>query len=160
MWEAAGAPGQSATYHYPDHQRMSLKQELKSKGRDWKCPVSECYKWPWDICKCQGVWQYSKTRTHCDAFLSYEMLFWKYCSWTARLKKINKICGGQIYLYLQEALCSFWIPDCFWLSMAPYFRSAVQGLQGAFGHNKTQVSIFFSSALTSQMLHTVNHFIP
>lgn len=159
--EEVGAPGQSATYHYPNQQRMSLKQELKSKGRDWKCPVSECYKWPWDIsCNCQRVWLYSQARTHYDAFLSHEILFLKYCSCAIRLHRINKSCGGQIYLYLQEVLSSFWILDHFWLSVAPSFCSAVQGLQRALSHNKTQVSIFFSPALTPQTLHTVSHILP
>lgn len=139
--EEAGAPGQSATYHYPNQQKMSLKQELKSKGRDWKCPVSECYKWPWDIsCKCQGVWLYLQARTHCDAFLSHEILFLKNWPCTLRLRRINTICGRQIYLYLQEVLSS-WILDHFWLSVAPFFCSAVQGLQRALSHSKTQVAI-------------------
>lgn len=41
-WGEAAAPGQSATYHYSNQQRMSLKQELKSKGR-------ERLKVPWSL---------------------------------------------------------------------------------------------------------------
>lgn len=158
--EEAEVPGPSATYHYPNQQRMSLQQELKSKVRDWNCPFSECDKWPWDIsCKHQGVWLHSWARTHCDAFLSHEMLFLKYYSCSIWLHIINKICGRQIYLYLQEVLSSFWILDPFWLSVDPSFCSAVQSLQRALSHNKTQVSLFFSSALTPQTLHAVSHIL-
>lgn len=145
--EEVGAPGLSATYHYPNQKRMSLEQELKSKGKGWKCPFSECYKWPWDIsCKCQAVWVCSRARTRCDAFLSHELLFLKYCACIMRFHGINKICVRQIYLYLQEVLSSFWILDHFWSSVAP-FCSAIQGIQRALSHNESQVSIFFSSPL-------------
>lgn len=111
------------------HWNKSWSQKAE---RDWKCPVSECCKWPSDIsCKCQGVWLYSQARTHSDAFLSHKILFLKYHSCTLRLHRINKICGRQIYLCLREALSSFWILDHLWLSMAPSFCSAVQGLQSS-----------------------------
>lgn len=76
-----------------------------------------------------NVWLYSQARAHGDAFLSHEILFLKYHSCTLRLHRINKICSRQIYLCLQEALSCFWILDHLWLSIAPSFCSAVQGLQ-------------------------------
>lgn len=111
------------------HWNKSWSQEAE---REWKHPVSECCKWPWDIsCKYRGVWLYSQARTNSDAFLSHEILFLKYHSCTLGLHRINKICGRQIYLCLQEALSSFWILDHLRLSMAPSFCFAVQGLQSS-----------------------------
>lgn len=138
------------------HWNKSWSQKAKTKSAQSLSAINDLEISPAIV----RVWLYSQARTHYDAFLSHETLFLKYCPCTIRLYRINKICGRQIYLYLQEVLSSFWILDHFWLSVAPSFCSAVQGLQRARSHNKTRVSIFFSSALTPQTLHAVSHIIP
>lgn len=134
------------------HWNRSWSQKAE---RDWKHPVSECCKWPSEISgKCQGVWLHSQARTHSDAFLSHETLFFKYHSCVLRLHRINKICGRQIYLCLQEALNSVWILDhLLWLLLSALL------LKDFRAHNKPLVSIFYSSAMTPQTLHIVRHII-
>lgn len=135
----------------PTEDVTETRAEVKRQGETESALVSECCKWPWDIsCKCWGAWLYSQARTHSDAFLSHEILFLKCHSCTLRLHRINKICGSRsICVYRRRwALSGFWIiSGCPWLLLSASELSC----------NKPLESIFYSSVMTPQTLHTSRH---